>query len=215
MESPGKRPYSSTVRAESARRTRGAIVSAATRLFVEGGYEGTSLEDVARAAGVARPTVTATFGSKDALLAEVLDQALAGDDAPVPVRERPWFQPVWSATTAEDVLDAYAAVCVTIARRAAPVVEAVHRATDSHPQISALWERWLAGRRAGAAMVVEREVLRRRLRPGLDVEAAIDVLWILNDPGSYALIVQRRGWSEDRFQRWLASSMRALLLDDR
>lgn len=212
MTRSGKRAYSSPLRADAARRTRAAVVAAATELFVEQGYEGTTLEDVARTAGVARPTVTATFGSKSRLLSEVLDHALAGDDEPVPVRDRPWFQPVWQATTAEEVLAAYAKVCVTIARRAAPVVEALHQAVDSHPDIAALWDRWLAGRRAGAAMVVERDVVRRRLRDGLAERTAVDVLWTLNDPDTYLLLVGRRGWAEGRFERWLADTMQLLLL---
>lgn len=79
------------------------------------------LADVARAAGVARPTVFAAFGSKAALLRQVLDEALAGDDEPVPVAHRPWFRPVWEAREPAAVLEAYAGVCTLIAGRAAGV----------------------------------------------------------------------------------------------
>src|SRR5262252_1922799 len=89
-----RRQYRSPVREEGAQRTRQAIVAAASELFLERGYVATSLADVAAAAGVARPTVFAAFGSKPALLQQVLDEALAGDDEPVPVAQRPWFQPI-------------------------------------------------------------------------------------------------------------------------
>ena len=72
-----KRAYSSSVRAEGARRTRALVVAAATDLFVHKGFDATSIAEVAAAAGVARPTVLATFGSKPALLKAVLDEALA------------------------------------------------------------------------------------------------------------------------------------------
>ena len=94
-----KRAYRSPLREQNARRTRQAVVAAATRLFVERGYAATSLASIAAAADVARPTAFAAFGSKPALLREALDQALAGDDEPVPVARRPWFQPVWKAAT--------------------------------------------------------------------------------------------------------------------
>src|SRR4051812_172062 len=84
-----RRPYASAVRAEGARRTRAAVVAAAGALFLEQGYDSTSLAAVAQRAGVARPTVVAAFGSKPALLSRVLDEALAGDDEPVAVRDRP------------------------------------------------------------------------------------------------------------------------------
>src|SRR6202023_3491891 len=97
-----------------ARRTRAAIVAAASELFTARGYAATSLADVAAAAGVARPTVFAAFGSKPALLREVLDQALAGHDEPVPVAARPGFRPVWDAPTQDAALGAYARVCTVI-----------------------------------------------------------------------------------------------------
>jgi AcrR family transcriptional regulator len=188
------------------------VVSAATQLFVERGYEGTSLADVARSAGVARPTVVAAFGSKPALLSRVLDEALAGDDEPVPVRDRPWFRPVWDAETAQDALRAYAGVCLLIAGRAAHVVEALRRASDSGPEVAALWTSWLRGRRAGAAMVVERDVVTAALRPPLNPKTGGDVLWTLNDPGLYLGLVEEQGWAVNDFEEWLATAMQDLLL---
>ena len=211
-DAPARRPYTSPARAEGARRTRAAIVAAATALFLEQGYDSTSLAAVAQRAGVARPTVVAAFGSKPALLSRVLDEALAGDDEPVAVRDRPWFQPVWQARTAPAVLDAYAGVCLVLSRRAAHVVEVVRRASDSAPEVADLWQSWLRGRRAGAAMVVQHPLVTSALRAELTPETAADVLWTLNDPDLYLSLVELRGWPEDRYRAWLADSMVALLL---
>lgn len=206
------RRYRSPAREEGARRTRRAITAAAGRLFVERGYVGTSLADIAVAAGVARPTVFAAFGSKPALLREVLDQALAGDDEPVPVAERPWFRPVWDATTQGAVLDAYADVCVVIARRAARLFETVRRGADDAPEVTDLWDALQGNRRAGAAMVVAHVRTLGALAPGLDEETATDVLWVFNDPAHYAALVLQRGWAEPAFRRWLAGRMGEALL---
>jgi AcrR family transcriptional regulator len=208
-----KRVYSSNVRAEGARRTRALIVTAATDLFVHKGFEATTIAEVAAAAGVARPTVLATFGSKPALLKTVLDEALAGDDEPAPVRDRPWFAPVWQATTAREVTTAYAGVCLLIASRAGLVVEAMRRASDSSPELAELWQGWLRGRRAGAEMVVRRQVVLDALRPDLTPQTAGDVLWTLNDPDLHVSLVGQRGWPPEQFRRWLAGTMAALLLD--
>lgn len=215
MQAGGKarRGYSSPLREEAALRTRRRIVSAATRLFVAHGYAGTTFDAVALEAGVARPTVVTAFANKAALLSRVLDEALAGDDEPVPVRDRPWFQPVWEATTAEAALTAYAHVCRVIGGRAGAVVEALHRASDSGPDTAALWERWLAGRRAGAAMVVERDVVTSALRSNLTVASATDVLWTLNNPDLFVSLVGRQRWRPDRFEQWLAQTMCGLLLE--
>ena len=102
----GRRRYDSPLRDQQARQTRQTIVAAANRLFLARGYAATSLADIAKEAAVARPTVFSAFGSKAALLREVVDQALAGDDEPVPVAERPWFRPVREGRTPQAVLDA-------------------------------------------------------------------------------------------------------------
>jgi len=172
----------------------------------------TSLADVGAAAGVARPTVFAAFGSKPALLRQVLDQALAGDDAPIPVKDRPWFRPVWEASTPDAVLDAYAQVCVLIGSRAARIFETVRRAADDAPEVAEVWATLQRNRRAGAQMVVEHLQSLGGLRPDLDTTRAGDILWIFNDPGHYDALVHHCGWSEGSLRTWLADRMCEALL---
>ncbi|MCC5576823.1 TetR/AcrR family transcriptional regulator [Microtetraspora sp. AC03309] len=209
-----KRQYRSTLRQDSAQRTRRAIVVAAGELFVAHGYVATSLADVAAVAGVSRPTVFAAFGSKAALLRQVLDEALAGDDAPVAVADRPWFKPVWDASGPSAVLRAYAQVCTLIGGRAAAIFETVRRAADAAPEVAELWTTLQSNRRAGARMVVEHARSLGSLRAELDEERAIDVLWLLNDPAHYSALVERCGWSAESFRDWLASAMCHALLPE-
>ena len=158
---------------------------------------------------MARPTVFASFGSKPALLKEVLDQALAGDDEPVPVAQRPWFRPVWDAGTPGQVLDAYADVCTLIGARAGHLFEVVRRAADDAPEIAQLWQSTQDNRRAGAKMVIDR--LDRDVL-ALPPSRATDVLWLFNDPAAYVALVEQRGWAKRKFAHWLASTMRAGIL---
>ena len=75
---------------------RAAILDAAKRLFVEQGYEGVSMDQIAAAAGVSKLTVYSHFGDKDTLFAAAAraycEQRLPAelfDPYPeVPVRER-------------------------------------------------------------------------------------------------------------------------------
>src|ERR1700754_18428 len=89
MTDPGKRPYSSDLRGAQALRTRTQIVAAAAELFVENGYAATTIEAIAVAAGVSRKTVYTSAGSKAQLISIAYDHAIAGDDEPVPLRDRP------------------------------------------------------------------------------------------------------------------------------
>jgi AcrR family transcriptional regulator len=202
--SPTRR-YTSTVRDEGARQTRRAITDAATVLFVRDGYAATSLAAIAQEACCARPTVFAVFGSKSALLRQVLDEALAGDDEPVPVSERPWFQPVWMAQTVGELSEAYADVCVAIGRRAAAVFEVVRRAVDADHEIRDVWHDVVGNRRAGARMIVERAAdLTGSSRAKVN-DVAVDVVWFANDPAHYAAFVAECGWSESAFRAWLTA----------
>lgn len=61
-------------------RKRQAIVAAATRLFLERGYEGTSIEDVAATATVSKPTVYNHFADKKQLYAACVQQTVTRID---------------------------------------------------------------------------------------------------------------------------------------
>ena len=70
--------------------TKARIVEAATRLFIEHGYLDTTVAAIANEAGVALQTLYLSFGSKVAILRATHDVAVVGDDAPIPVLDRPW-----------------------------------------------------------------------------------------------------------------------------
>src|SRR4051812_18046574 len=83
------RSYDNSGREAAARATRRAVVAAAHDLFLEKGYGATTLNEVAKAAGVSVQTIYAQFGNKQAIVKQVLDEAIAGDDEPVPIVDRP------------------------------------------------------------------------------------------------------------------------------
>jgi prophage antirepressor-like protein len=53
---------------------------------------------------------------------------------------------------------------------------------------------------------------KAKLRAGLDTEAAADIVWVMNDPGLYRMLVHERGWTPERFESWLAETLQRQLL---
>ena len=69
-------------------RKRAAILSAATDVFLQGGYLGTNVDAIAAGSGVSKQTVYKHFGSKEALFVEIV-ASLTSDAGDLVVRETP------------------------------------------------------------------------------------------------------------------------------
>jgi AcrR family transcriptional regulator len=176
------------------------------------GYGATSIEAIAEAAGVSRATVFTAVGGKPVLLKSAYDVALVGDDEPVALPDRPGSRRIQAEPDAGRMLDGYAGLMAEIAGRLAPMYEAVRGGAGTDAEARAVWEKIQQERRIGAGNVVGAVAARGALRPGLDPEAAADVVWVLNDPGLYHMLVERRGWTRERFGTWLAQALRSQLL---
>jgi AcrR family transcriptional regulator len=211
--SNSRRQYHSPRRQEQARLTRRAILDAALPLFVERGYAGTSLADIAEAAGVALKTVQAIFGTKAKLLSALWDVTVMGDDAAIPVAEREWFREMMEEPDARRQLDLHVRNAGQIKRRVGALMEVIRRASQGDSELGELWQvmqdRFLENQR----MVAESLAAKGALRGGLDVAAAAEMIWTLNHPSVYYLLVYERGWSEERYERWLADVLIQQLLN--
>jgi AcrR family transcriptional regulator len=212
-EAEVKRRYQSTLRGTHAQSTRKAVIAAAGRLFVERGYAATSIEEIAAAAGVSRATVFTSVGGKPKLLKTALDVAIVGDDEPLSLPERPRSKAIRAEPDPRKYLALYAELVTEMDGRLAGIHEAARGAAGVDPEARALWESQLAQHRQGAANVVGDLMRKGGIRPGLDPEAAADIVWLLG-PGAYYMLVHRRGWSPDRFQAWLTETFIRQLLPD-
>jgi len=207
-----KRAYASAVRQETARQTRQRILDAARELFLSRGYVATSVDAIANAAGVAKPTVFAAVGSKRVVLERLRDLALAGDDEPVPVAHRPWYREALEASDPHRVLRLHARNVTRIAQRVAALDLVLERAAGADPDLTEVWGRAEQSRRIGAGYIVDAVRQTSRLRPGLTRERAIDILWTLTGTGIYDRLTVQSGWSNARYETWLADLFTSQLL---
>ena len=209
----GRRVYDSPRRQEQARATRAAILEAARDLFGERGYVATTMQVIAERARVSPATVYTAFTNKRSLLSVLIDVSIAGDDAPVPILERPWVRELRD----EPDLQRRIAILATNGRlmleRRAPVDEVVRAAAASDPDIAALWQAGNAQRLAGQRQLLRLVAGGASFREGLSDRGAADTLYALGSPETYRLLTVDRGWSPARFERWYADTLAQLLFE--
>ncbi|HEY6029260.1 MAG TPA: helix-turn-helix domain-containing protein [Gaiellaceae bacterium] len=204
-----KRPYRSERRREQAAQTRERVLDAADALFRERGWEGTSIAAIAESAGVSQETVYARFGSKRALLGELMQRAVRGTD-PRPVPEQSGPRALVEAADAGELLRLFAADISVRIERAAPLMAVVAAAARSEPELAELYARLHEDRHSNLKVLVDALAAKAPLR--VSAAEALDTVFALTSPELNQLLVGRRGWSSRRYRDWLAESLEALLL---
>lgn len=176
------------------------------------GYVATTVADVARHARVAVDTVYATVGRKPALLREVLETALSGTDAVVPAQQRDYVKRTRQAATAADKITAYVDGLVQLQGRLAPVFLAVRDAGAIDPESAAEWQR-IAERRARNMRMFAADLRTTgELRDDLSDDEVADIIWSMNGPEYWRLLVVERGWAPEVFGTHLVDAWTRILL---
>ncbi|GAB2753798.1 TetR/AcrR family transcriptional regulator [Salinifilum aidingensis] len=147
-----------------------AILQAALDLFLEGGVEGTSIEGVARRAGVGKLTIYRRWSSKEDLLAAAIEHArdvipdLAPENVDVPLPELVEGRlPVLAAALAEP--------------RVRAMVARVFGAATSHPELVAVyWDHYVAPRRRAVRALLDKAQADGTLDTVEDPDVLIDMM---------------------------------------
>jgi len=149
------RNHGSPRQAQRRAATRARISDAATRLFLEHGYDETSLAEIAREAGVAPRTLYLHFDSKAAIALDYFDRWL--DDFVENVLARPDDEPLAATISAalERIEDAgWGNLPATGRRHLHPAVAALR---GGQPELAGhMMERWVAAIERIASVIRER-----------------------------------------------------------
>jgi AcrR family transcriptional regulator len=165
---------------------------------------------IAEEAGVALKTVYLAFGTKAGVLHGLWDVRLGGDDQPVPVVERPWYRELLSSSDPVRLVRTAARQSRTVKERAGDLMVIIRQAAVVEPALASLWEtiesefRVVLGGFAGR--------LSSLGALAISAERATDLLWTLNHPDTWYLLVRGCGWSADQYEQWVADTLIAQLL---
>jgi AcrR family transcriptional regulator len=197
-----KRRYDSRRRREQAAATRLAILEAAHHLFERQGYGATTMAAIATEAGVALKTVYLAFDTKSGLLRALWNLRLRAGRDETPVAQQHWYQEVLEQPDPEHQLRLNARNSRAAKLRIATVLEVIHAAAPLDSDIAALWARIQSDYHANQRVIVETLDEKGALKAGLDVDRATDLLWTINHPNLWHLLVGERGWTPEQFEEW-------------
>jgi AcrR family transcriptional regulator len=186
--------------------TRREILEAARRLFAERGYVGTSVSDIAEAAGVAVQTIYARLESKRGMLMgliELIDeQAGVGDLATA----------VTTATTPADALRAEVRLTRAFQERCGDIIGALFAAAGAEPDLAGAVAEGQRRHRKGARLAVEQIIELGGLQAGVSPERATALIALSTTHEAWRELVDAHGLTWDDAEAWLIEALgRAVL----
>ncbi len=205
-----KRRYDSTRRREQAQENRRRILAVAQELFVTKGYGATTLADIARAAGVAAPTIYAVFENKPTVLHRAWDVAVGGDERDVHLLDRPELRAVFAEPDLPTRLARFATINTAIMRRTARLRLAIQGAAGGDPAAAELLAEIDQARLSGMGDHARAAEATGQL--AVPQDTCRDVLFATTDGSMWLNLVDRRGWSDQAYAAWLAQLWTATLV---
>ncbi len=209
-----RRNYDSSRRRAQARQTRETVLDAARSRFLQDGYASTTMAAVAADAGVSVETVYKSFANKAGLVKAVFDVAVVGDDEPIPLLQREAVAHIEAEPDPRKKLRAYGAHLAELAPRALPVQLVVREASTTDPAAKAVWDNIQTERLTGMTAFATHLHDAGHLRGDISIEHARDVLWVHNSVEIWDLLVNQRGWTNDRYAAWIGEQLISALLDE-
>jgi AcrR family transcriptional regulator len=203
------RRYDGAARQARTRRTRAAVVEAARSLFLERGYAATTIEAIGDRSDTPQPTVYRLFSSKLGILKSVLDVSIGGDDRAVAMLDRPEVRALLADADPKNQLAGFCVLVREVMARAGPVHGILADAARSDQDAASLLGEIARQRHEGQRRIARSLARSGALRPGLRERDAADIIHALSSPEVYGLLVFDRGWTGERYEKWL----RSILID--
>lgn len=210
---PRPRSYDSRRRQEAAEGSRKRVLARARALFLANGYGRTTVAAIAREAAVSKELVYKAFGGKPGLVRAIYEQSLLGGGG-TPAEERS-DRAQATLTDPRELMEQFGRFISEVSPLGSPIYLLIRDAAAGGDHDMAALLRDVDGERYQRMLHNARQVLGRGfLRPGLTAEDVADIFFMSTSAELYETLVLKRGWSADRFGRFMARTMAAHLLPE-
>jgi len=205
------RRYSTPKRDARAAATRARILAAAERLFLRDGYPRTTMKSIAKEARVSEKTMYLAFATKATLLRHVIQVAAQGDEAGIPLAQRPEWRAL-IAGPVEEVFTRFAQLNTALMTRTAAIIALGEAAAETDPELAEHRDRAHAETRANLAALAAELQRRGALSRDVSEQHAADVIYaIATDEGIFLRLTGECGWSPARYADLIAHTLTAAL----
>jgi AcrR family transcriptional regulator len=201
-------------RQRKARATQRGVLDSAETLFTRDGYATTTMAAIAEEADVAVQTVYAVFGTKRAILTELLAVRVVGDDDGTPLQDRQDWQDMEREADPRRQLALLASIATRIGNRIAALYGVMAGAAGSDPEIAKMYRRQQQARYTDQRRVARSLSLKGALRAGLSEARATDIMWAIANPSTHHSLIGERGWSTVEYEGWLAQVLISALIEE-
>jgi AcrR family transcriptional regulator len=201
-------------RQRKAQATRRRVLDAAETLFTRDGYATTTMAAIAEEADVAVQTVYAVFGTKRAILIELLAVRVVGDDDGTPLQDRQDWQDMEREADPSRQLALLASIATRIGNRMAALYGVMAGAAGSDPEIAEMYHRQQQARHTDQRRVARSLARKGALRAGLSEARATDIMWAIANPSTHSSLIGERGWAPEEYERWLGQVLISALLQE-
>jgi AcrR family transcriptional regulator len=186
------------------RETRRRLLVAAAAEFAERGYAAATVSRIAERAGVSVQSLYSNWGSKRNLLRALFEHAAAIMAAALDPAE---------AAGPRELLAQLSHQHRLLAERAAVAWQTYREAAGGDPEVAADLRQLNDSRRVAVRKQVAR-IPAEVLRPGLTLDLAADIAWVITSPDTHELLVRQGGYGYDQFEDWVRVTLTASLLPD-
>lgn len=199
-------------RREQADASRQKVLQAAREAFIESGYHGATMGDIAKRSGLAVQTISYFFGTKSKLMSQLLTTSV-NDAAPLGREE--WAHGMAEANDPEALIDSVVDFGHHIMFNVSPLMDVARVGGLTDPDVAAVYQFHEDWRRTDFTRFLTDLDRLHGLRPGLTPEIATDVALTVFGSETYNSFSSRCGWGSEQIKDWMRDALKRLLLPDR
>lgn len=197
------------MRAQAAEDTQRRILEAARSLFGRLGIDKVTIASIGKKAGVAGSTVYAIYASKDGILKALMEQSLFGTP----------FQSAQELLRGEEDPVKLIAMTPRVSRAIyeseATNLGLIRHASGFSPALRKMEQEFERLRYEAQEQRVQSLFQAGKARRGLSLEEARRILWMYTSRDVYRMLVHEAGWTPDKYETWLSTTLLEALVDAR